>query len=205
MSEYLTLFCRHIWVKLGFVNSGSISLGVLLVPCIPRLFHLHSENKRKDLLTFVPRNSYRSAALWCYAAEMSRSQAGHLAQRAKKTQSAHFAWTDQTWCDLFHIQTVWAEPLYNVLQTGRRPSSEHGMLLLLNVLMLCFAFLLFLRAFWWQQYAAGWWTALFFVDSQIESLRSWAIPRGRFYSSKDVNYQASMGVLTICLQQALNV
>lgn len=52
--ESLTLFCRHIWVKLGFVNSGSISLGVLLVPCIPRLFHLLSENKEKTCSPFCP-------------------------------------------------------------------------------------------------------------------------------------------------------
>lgn len=54
MSEYLTLFCRHIWVKLGFVNSGSISLSVLLVPCIPRLFHLRSKNKEKTCSPLCP-------------------------------------------------------------------------------------------------------------------------------------------------------
>lgn len=46
---------------------------------------------------------------------------------------------------------------------------------------------------------------LFFVDFQIESLRSWAIPRGRFRNSKDGNYQASIGVLTGRLQQAANL
>lgn len=55
VSEYLTLFCRHIWVKLGFVNSGSISLSVLLVPCIPRLFHLLSENKEKTCTPYSAR------------------------------------------------------------------------------------------------------------------------------------------------------
>lgn len=38
---------RHIWVKLSFLNSNSISLSVFLVSCIPLVFHLLI---KKDLL-----------------------------------------------------------------------------------------------------------------------------------------------------------